>query len=184
MKKLVIALMSFALVVTLAGCGGGGGGGNSQVKSINDLVRSETFPIKCDKIAAAMNAIEADFTSTTKTAEEKKDTLSKYISEDFTRGSEKKKAELTDTMFSRFERYNIDSWKFVVTNHDGEEAKKTANGDEIVVECAIDLKLTLKPGATGNGAGSWQLYNKELVWRNESGNWRIIRGLPYLKEEF
>ena len=29
MKKLVIALMAFALVITLAGCGGGGGGGSS-----------------------------------------------------------------------------------------------------------------------------------------------------------
>ena len=30
MKKLVIALMAFALVITLAGCGGGGGGGGSS----------------------------------------------------------------------------------------------------------------------------------------------------------
>ena len=36
MKKLVIALMAFALVITLAGCGGGGGGGSSWSLSRGD----------------------------------------------------------------------------------------------------------------------------------------------------
>ena len=31
MKKLVIALMAFALVITLAGCGGGGGGSKFSI---------------------------------------------------------------------------------------------------------------------------------------------------------
>ena len=84
MKKLVIALMAFALVITLAGCGGGGGGGG---KSSYTVPKADYESLEKDSnlkpVATAYKAIDAVFTDDTASATAKADALGDYLSETY-----------------------------------------------------------------------------------------------------
>lgn len=178
MKKLVIALMAFALVITLAGCGGGGG--SSRI-NFDDIVASDTFPKQCKTISREMDEMSSVFADNKKSASEKTELLSKYISDNFTRDGKKCKSELVNTMSSRFNRYTVKEWKFKVISHDSPEAEN----DSIKTVCAIKLNLEKKPGAEGSvNKFDNVLTDREIYWVKEGDDWKIQRGLPYLQSEY
>lgn len=178
MKKFVIALMAFSLVISLAGCGGGGGSGPSTVEmyeSQPSLSIPEEYNCGGENgIQSNLDKMANDFKSATKTASEKKETLGKYISNSFKRADGSgSRDELLNVMGSRFERYKVIDWGFKVTNH-------SKNDEEIKTTCSIRLNLEKKPGKEGR-VDHWNdaILNKELVWKKESEVWKIIRGFPY-----
>ena len=178
MKKLVIALMAFALVITLAGCGGGGG---SSKINFNDIVASETFPKQCSKISAEMTEMSSVFADNNKSASEKTELLKKYVSDNFERDGKKCKSELISTMSSRFSRYTVKEWKFKVVSHDGTEA----DDNSIKTVCAIKLNLEKKPGAEGSvNKFDDVLTDRAIYWVKEGDVWKIQKGLPYLTSEY
>ena len=64
MKKLVIALMAFALVISLAGCGGGGGGSHSDNNDHGAFMKTN-FPEAYAQYGAMTSAISKSKTSDT-----------------------------------------------------------------------------------------------------------------------
>ena len=185
MKKLVIALMAFALVITLAGCGGGGGGGGSSVSprvaEYNGLKESTAFIQDSNgkAIKAEMDKMSSDFASSTVAVSNKTNTLKKYISDSFCRGNEQNlKNDLISTMDSRFDRYIINEWGFKVTSF-------TQDSDtQLTTECSIRLDLVLKEGKTGSFT-TWNdaIIKQKIVWVKEEVDgekiWRIKSGFPY-----
>ena len=185
MKKFIIALMAFALVITLAGCGGGGGGGGSsispRVATYNGLKESATFVNDANGkiIKEEMDLMSTNFASSTISVSKKTDTLKMYISDSFHRGSEQNlKDDLISTMNSRFDRYIINEWGFKVTDF-------TKDSDtQITTECSIRLDLVLKEGKKGN-VTTWNdaVIKQKIVWVKEKVDnkdvWRIKSGFPY-----
>ena len=184
MKKLVIALMAFALVITLAGCGGGGGGGSSVDQSIaqyNGLTESEAFKNDevCSSINTGLNDMKTSFANAKLSGNQKKNVLAKYISDSFknTTKATSSKSELLSTMESRFNRYTVNEWGFKVTNY----SKNPENDPtEIQTQCSIRLNLTKKAGAEGR-VNAWNsaVLNRTMVWVKENGEWKIKSGFPY-----
>lgn len=185
MKKLVIALMAFALVITLAGCGGGGGGPSDieiyegQAKS-EDFYKNSTdtgYNSNYGAVKAGLEDMETVFASSAKSAADKKTTLGNYISANFYRGTDtaaKLKKELLNTMGDRFNRYTVNQWGFKVTS-----CTISDDGLEMETTCSIRFDLALKPGCSGNGAGDRAVLNRKIKWSNEGGTWRIVSGFPY-----
>ncbi len=184
MKKLVIALMAFALVITLAGCGGGGGGGSSvdpNIATYNGLAESEAFQkdTTCEKIRNGLADMKDSFSKSDLSGTQKKNVLAKYISDSFknTTKANSSKSELLSTMESRFNRYTVNEWGFKVSNY----SKNPENDPtEIQTECSIRLNLSKKPGADGS-VDSWNsaVINRTMVWVKENGEWKIKSGFPY-----
>lgn len=187
MKKFIIALMAFALVITLAGCGGGGGGGGGssispRIAEYNGLKESTEFandPKGGQTIKAEMDEMSVNFASSTVSVSNKTKTLKNYISDSFCRGNEKNlKSDLISTMNSRFDRYIINEWGFKVTSftHDSDT--------QITTECSIRLNLVLKEGKSGS-VTTWNdaVIKRNIVWVKEKVNdewiWRIKSGFPY-----
>lgn len=181
MKKLVIALMAFALVITLAGCGGGGGGGGEYVSpkigTYNGLKESDDFANDDQGkiIKNEMNEMSADFASSSVSVNNKTNTLKKYVSDSFCRGNEQNlKDDLIDTMSSRFDRYIVNEWGFKVTYF-----TKDSN-TQITTRCSIRLNLVLKEGKTGS-VTKWNdaILDRDIVWVKEGNDWKMKSGFPY-----
>ncbi|MBR4329834.1 MAG: hypothetical protein IKP71_08260 [Candidatus Riflebacteria bacterium] len=186
MKKLVIALMAFALVITLAGCGGGGGSGSyvdpkiaqyngqDQLKAIDKDTTSGTKSIREGLVDMETNFVKADLTG-----DKKKEKLGYYISKDFknTTKASSSKDELLTTMGSRFNRYIVNDWGFKVTDYD---PKNDENATQIETICSIRLDLTKKEGAEGS-VNSWNsaVIDRHIIWIKEDGRWKIKSGFPY-----
>ena len=185
MKKLVIALMAFALVITLAGCGGGGGGssvdqnvvkynGQTQLKAFDEDTTSGTSSIREGLVNMRTDFVKSDLTGT-----QKKNTLEKYISTNFKNSTKasSSKSELLSTMESRFNRYIVNDWGFKVTDY---SPKKDENATEIETICSIRLDLTKKEGAEGS-VNSWNsaVIDRHIIWIKEDGKWKIKSGFPY-----
>ncbi len=180
MKKFVIALMAFALVFTLAGCGGGGGGGESispNIATYNGLKESDTFTkdAQGSKIKSEMDEMSANFASSSVSVNNKTNTLKNYVSDSFCRGSEQNlKNDLINTMSSRFDRYIVNEWGFKVTDF-------TKDSDtQITTRCSIRLNLVLKEGKTGS-VNKWNdaILNRNIVWVKEGDVWKMKSGFPY-----
>ena len=185
MKKLVIALMAFALVITLAGCGGGGGGGGSSVDQniakYNGQSEDAAFTkdATCADIRTGLSNMKTSFADANLSGTQKKNVLASYISDSFknTTKASSSKSELLSTMESRFNRYTVNEWGFKVTSY----SKNPENDPtEIQTKCSIRLDLTKKPGAEGS-VNTWNsaVIDRTMVWVKENGEWKIKSGFPY-----
>lgn len=173
----------FCLALALLGCGGGGGGGGNPAGAyipVFDTKLDTDYPT----VAASYRSMQTDLLEdNTKTTTERVDSFMSKISDNFVNSSnvEVKDALRTATL-GRLNRYAINRYTFVPVSHIVKD-----NGDiEVTTYMAIDV--TRKPGQTGGYAqASTELVPgvnaPKITWRNESGTWRIIKGLPYLSSE-
>ena len=188
MKKFIIALMAFALVITLAGCGGGGGGGSAvdqNVVKYNGYVQSEKFEKDdtCSSIREALKDMEDNFVKDDLTGTQKSNILKANISKSFknTTNPDSSRDNLISTMKSRFNRYIVNEWGFKVTDY---SPKNDPKATEITTKCSIRLDLVLKEGKSGT-VTKWNsaVLDRDIVWeyKEEDGvtKWRIKSGFPY-----
>ena len=184
MKKLVIALMAFALVITLAGCGGGGGGGSSVSQNVtlyNSKQTSEAF--KTDengsKIFASMNDMSAQFGSDI-SGNEKKTVLSNNTADPFyDKNGKSNRADFINSMGSRFDRYTVNEFGFKVTDF-----KYYPDTNELETLCSIRLNLTRKPGKDGSlAAYNDAILDQKITWKKVGDTWKIYKGFPYTKAD-
>lgn len=186
MKKFVIALMAFALVITLAGCGGGGGGSSIDPKigQYNGLVKSDDFYNKDNtsgvaSIRDSLTKMETDFANSKLSGSDKKKVLDEYVSKNFKNSTKasSSKSELLSTMESRFNRYIVNEWGFKVTDY---SPKNDESATQIETECSIRLNLTKKKDAEGS-VDSWNsaVIKQHITWIKEDGKWKIKSGFPY-----
>ncbi len=86
MKKFIIALMAFALVITLAGCGGGGGGGSSFVLDRGDngkWLKNNGFEDVYQAYVDINSVFKSNTSSTDKDGEIRGEAFEKCISKDY-----------------------------------------------------------------------------------------------------
>ena len=185
MKKFVIALMAFALVITLAGCGGGGGGGGAAVSqnviTYNSMNTSEAFIKDANggKIYDSMDKMSKQFNSDI-TAAEKKNVLSNNTYDPFyDKNGKSNRDDFLSSMGDRFDRYTVNEFSFKVTNF-----KYHSDTNEMETLCSIRLNLTRKPNKSGRVASfNDAILDKTIIWKKDGETWKIYKGFPYTKED-
>lgn len=175
-------LAVFCLALTLLGCGGGGGGSNptAAYTPVFDTKLDADYPT----VAASYRSMQTSLLEdNTKTEAERVGSFMPIISDNFVNSSNvPAKDALRTATLDRLTRYKINTYTFVPTSHTLKD-----NGDiEVTTYMAIDV--TRKPDQTGGySQASTELVPgvnaPKITWRNESGTWRIIKGLPYLSSE-
>lgn len=184
MKKLVIALMAFALVISLAGCGGGGSSSSKDfVLDYGDNGKGLEANFKDVKTAYENMSAELakhDSSSDPK-GTERAEAIVKYISDDYkgnTKSGYTKILETKDKVADRLV-YLISKKKF-----DGlqmipyQTVKGGYKAGEYVTE---NTKLYVKNLVQDGKNWPNQEYNfKNVKWVKESTGWKIVSGLDEL----
>jgi len=181
MNKIISLFAVFCIAIALLGCGGGGGGG-SPVAPAADPAFDAVLEANLPTVAASYKNMQSSLAeNSAKTPTERADSFMPEISDSFVNAAgNAAKTEMRDITIDRLTRYTINKYTFIPVSHKVIEADKTI---EVATYMAIDV--TRKPGVT---VGYEQVStvispNPVVTWTNESGTWRITKGLPYLSSE-
>lgn len=175
MKKFVIALMAFALVITLAGCGGGGGGG--EAAHWGD--EGKNLP---EEIKSNYDVMKKAFTPSTVNALADKNARETYILNNFTRyvsptatfmgNNSYNKNKMTSRLTSVLGSYKIDSYEF----KPGETSKKSDTKYTSWVYCVLNA-TNKNDKNTKRNLGHWMLF----TWEKSGDEWYITDGFDNKK---
>lgn len=179
MKKLVIALMAFALVITLAGCGGGGGGGFTLDRGDNGegLIKNGFTDVKTAYDSMNSELAKYDKSSDSQGTNRAK-AIMKNVSTSYKGTRTKNVAIQTYTDLKDRLEYLIREKKF-----EGLEIIpfKTLDGATEGTEVFEKTKLYVQSLVQGGGTWKNQEYVFEKVqWKKESDGWKILSGLDDL----
>ncbi|HNX74253.1 MAG TPA: hypothetical protein PKM56_01025 [Candidatus Rifleibacterium sp.] len=169
----------FCISLALLGCGGGGGGGNPVAPPPDpnfDLKLQEDYPT----IAASYVKLDSVLKESSQTAEQRVSSFMAEISADFVNAAgSAARTDLETTTLSRVKRYTINEYSFVPTAH------KVNEDGTIAVTTAMSIYVVRKEGAAGGFESLKTTLDPSptLTWKNESGTWKIIKGLPYLSTD-
>lgn len=180
MKKLVIALMAFALVISLAGCGGGGGSSKDNYDYGQFLRDNKEYTPIYDNYQALTKALAS--CKKGKEAESAKAFLS-YVDPNYNNGG-KKFADIENRLAATsgtkgvLYRFDIQEFKFEPLS------TVTATSTKVIEKTNYYIKATVRAGETGNellknGANK----QDDLTWEKKNGNWVITGGLSILWNE-
>ncbi|MBF0542944.1 MAG: hypothetical protein HQM08_00850 [Candidatus Riflebacteria bacterium] len=136
---------------------------------------------KEDQINTNYLAIKAIFENNQTTPDARVASLMTFIHPDFENSAGVKSfADLQSTTLSRFQRYTINKFVFTV-------GKFTHNAsDTITVETPIEYDVKKNPGMPGGiEAASGNISPApQIVWKLYNSKWLILKGLPYLTDDF
>ena len=189
MKKLVIALMAFALVITLAGCGGGGGGGSSYHLDYGDngAALKKYDDNDLTGIKASYDGINTVLSDSKKTSDERVKSIIDCISDNYKGNPEyqehKNGATKTDMRTKANVKSRLDnlikdkkSSGLIVVPY-----KTNDVHSEIIKEVTtLHVDSLVVDGSTLTNRD----YQLTLEWKNEgtaeAPNWKIINGFTPL----
>ena len=177
MKKLVIALMAFALVITLAGCGGGGGGGGGgetphwgdEGKNLPEAIKTNYNVMKDAFKPETVNAL--DSSSSRKTYVQ--NNFTKYVSPTATFMGNKtyNRNKMTSRLTSVLDSYKITNYEF----KPGETAKVSDTKYTSWTYCV--LNATRKSDGEARNLGHWM----QFTWEKSGDDWFITNGFDNTK---
>ncbi len=184
MKKLVIALMAFALVITLAGCGGGGGGGSSYHldRGDNGAALEKDFKDVRSAYTSINEAFQTNSISSDPKGEKRGDAFAEYVSKDYkgkntthSDGSVTKvstKSELVSRLKSLINSKQFEGLEII--------PYQTKNG---ATATSVTEKTKLYVSSFKHNGSNYK--NKEYVfdsvkWVKEDDAWRIVSGFDDL----
>jgi len=175
MKLLKLTLVMILSLAMLTGCGGGGGSSNPAAPAADLLTEYPT-------IAASYDVLETNMLDNNGDATTRVNNFMANISSEFKNiaGDANKAEDLKTVTKSRLERYDFNKYTMTPTGH----TVVDANTVNVVTTMLVNVKL--KAGATGNAPENTDIYleNITITWKNESGTWRIVQGLPYTSSEY
>ncbi len=171
MKLFKLTLVMILSLAMLTGCGGG-----NPVAPTADLLTE--YPT----ISASHDTIETNMLNNDGDATTRVNNFMANISADFKNiaGDANKADDLKTVTKSRLERYDFNKYVMTPTSH----TVVDANTVRVVTTMLVNVKL--KPGAAGNAPENTDIYleNIPITWKNESGTWRIVQGMPYTSSEY
>ena len=176
MKKFIIALMAFALVITLAGCGGGGGGGGGETPHWGDEGKN-LDPAILNDYNVMKNAFDPDTVNALTTSGSRKT----YVTNNFTKfvsptatfmGNDKyTKDKMTSRLTSVLGSYNIINYEF----KPGETNKISDTKYTSWVYCVLNAKR--KSDNEPRNLGHWM----QFTWEKTGDDWYITDGFDNVK---
>ena len=184
MKKLVIALMAFALVITLAGCGGGGGGSKAFVldRGDNGAALEKDFQDVRKAYSSINEVFQGNNPSSDPKGEIRGNAFAEYISQNYT-GKNTTHSDGTVTKVSTKSEL-VSRLKSLINSKKFEGLEiipyKTNNG---ATETTVSEKTKLFVASFQHNGSNYQ--NKEYVfdsvkWVKEDGGWKIVSGFDDL----
>ncbi|KAF1079841.1 MAG: hypothetical protein GQF41_3739 [Candidatus Rifleibacterium amylolyticum] len=175
MKLLKLTLVMILSLAMLTGCGGGGGSSNPVAPTADPLADYPTIAASYDTVETNMLDNDGDVTT-------RINNFMANISAEFKNiaGDANKFNELKSVTKSRLERYDFNKYTMTPTSH------TVVDNNTVKVVTTIVVNVELKPGAVGNAPENTDIYleNISITWKNESGTWRIVQGLPYTSSEY
>ena len=181
MNKIISLFAVFCIAIALLGCGGGGGGSVViPTEPAFDTVLEANRPTIATSYRTMQTSL-AENASLTPT--QRVDAFMPEISDSFVNAANTAaKTDMRTVTIDRLTRYTINKYTFIPVSH------KVINANTIEVTTYMAIDVTRKPGQTGGySQASTELVPgvnaPKITWRNESGTWRIIKGLPYLSSE-
>lgn len=181
MKKLVIALMAFALVITLAGCGGGGGGGGFTLDRGDNgkWLKNNGFEVVANAYTDINTVFKNNSSSNDKNGEIRGNAFAECISANYTGASNyssdvSTKAKLVARLKSLIKNKSFEGLEIIPF--------ATQTGAEKNVTVTEKTKLYVSSFKhNGNTYSNKEYIFDKVKWvKEEDGNWRIVSGFDDL----
>lgn len=172
MKKLVIALMAFALVITLAGCGGGGGGSDHND---HGAYMKENFP-EAYKNYETMTSNIKTAKATDRDGSKRADCIMAYVSDSAFKANTRAsmsmtKKELRDRLIKLF--YEVEYGSFAISPLNTTDSNKEEN--YVIEATQFIFAGTVKYHE--KTASEVTLTLNEVKWEKIGDSWKITDGL-------
>ena len=170
MKKLVIALMAFALVISLAGCGGGGGGSSEDYSKGDDgKTLKEQNETVYKQITEMKNSVQINKDYNVTQAKQAADQFTTYIDPNTEFGQDKiTKSDVGRRINNVLNNNKLDVFTF--------SFGKTAEITSTKVVQYLNIAIHGKNKTTGEEKGTKSPMTFKFVWSKIGDDWLITEG--------